>query len=255
MEWVLEIVPKDIGSIDNWALFSCHFEPSIWANWMDSDIGFIFDWDGVVVDSSRQHAESWDVVSEEEGLPLFEGHFKQGFGKRNEVIIPEILKWAEHPDEVARLAFKKEETYRRIVRESGLEPLPGVRAILDSLVANGKRRVVGSSTPRANIDAVLEIIQLDGIFEGVVAAEDVSRGKPDPEVFLKAAALIGLPPERCIVFEDSITGVEAGLAAGMKVVGLSTTNSIEALSKAGVAIAVNSFEELTLKKLTQLIGN
>lgn len=222
---------------------------------MADKLGFIFDWDGVVVDSSRQHALSWDVISEKEGLPLFDGHFKLGFGKRNEVIIPEILKWAQEPSEVQRLAFLKEEAYRRIVRETGLIPLPGVKEFLNTLCENDFRRVVGSSTPRANIDAVMEITNLEGIFEGIVAAEDVTRGKPDPEVFLKAAALIEKDPENCIVFEDSISGIEAGIAAGMTVVGLATTNPIEALREAGVAFAVNSFEEIELDRLIALVAN
>ncbi|MBC2605519.1 HAD family hydrolase [Pelagicoccus albus] len=222
---------------------------------MTYDVGFIFDWDGVVVDSSKQHAESWDIMSEREGLPLFDGHFKMGFGKRNEVIIPEILKWATEPDEVARLAFLKEETYRSIVKKSGLQPLPGVAAFLKSLIDNGQRRVVGSSTPRANIEAVTDIIGLAGCFEGVVAAEDVSRGKPDPEVFLKAADLISMKPERCVVFEDSFSGIEAGLAAGMTVVGIATTNPLASLVEAGVALAVESFEELNLERVASLIVN
>lgn len=220
---------------------------------MTYDVGFIFDWDGVVVDSSKQHAESWDIMSEREGLPLFDGHFKLGFGKRNEVIIPEILKWATEPDEVARLAFLKEETYRSIVKKSGLQPLPGVAAFLKSLIENDQRRVVGSSTPRANIEAVTDIIGLTGCFEGVVAAEDVSRGKPDPEVFLKAADLISIKPECCVVFEDSFSGIEAGLAAGMTVVGIATTNPLASLVEAGVALAVESFEEINLERVASLI--
>lgn len=218
------------------------------------ELGFIFDWDGVVVDSSRQHAKSWDVLSADEGLPLFDGHFKLGFGKRNEYIIPKVLKWSEDPAEIRRLADKKEALYRSIVRETGLAPLPGVRAFVESLEKRGLGRVVGSSTPRANIDAVMEIIGLAGRFQGVVAAEDVARGKPDPEVFLKAAALIGKDPKSCIVFEDSFGGIEAGKAAGMTVVGLATTHPLQALREAGVALAVESFEELSIELLEQIVS-
>lgn len=219
---------------------------------MDTKIGFVFDWDGVVVDSSRQHEESWGVISERYGLPLFEGHFKLGFGKRNEQIIPDILKWAKEPSEVRRLADEKEAAYRAIVARSGLRPLPGVAAFLDTLIARGFRRVVGSSTPRENIDAVTEIIGLQGKFEAVIAAGDVSRGKPDPEVFLMAAERIATPPQNCVVFEDSFSGIEAGLAAGMTVVGIATTNPIDAIKGAGVHLAVNSFEELNLDSLIEL---
>ncbi|MBK1877148.1 HAD family hydrolase [Pelagicoccus mobilis] len=220
---------------------------------MEKEIGFIFDWDGVVVDSSQQHEESWEVVAERNGLPLFEGHFKLGFGKRNELIIPTLLKWSEDPDEIKRLGDEKEAAYREIVRRSGLQPLPGVQAFLESLVKGDMARAVGSSTPRENIDAVTEIIGLSGMFEQVVAAGDVSRGKPDPEVFLKAAERIGRDPANCVVFEDSFSGIEAGLAAGMTVVGIATTNPLSSLLDVGVALAVNSFEEIDLKSLIDTV--
>ena len=219
---------------------------------MSGKIGFVFDWDGVIVDSSRQHEESWDVISERHGLPLFDGHFKLGFGKRNEQIIPDILKWAQEPADVQRLADEKEAAYREIVARSGLQPLPGVPGFLDTLIGLGLRRVVGSSTPHKNIEAVMDIIGLTGKFEAVVAAEDVARGKPDPEVFLKAAGKIATSPENCVVFEDSFSGIEAGLAAGMTVVGIATTNPIEALRASGVHLAVNSFEELEPRALMEL---
>lgn len=219
---------------------------------MSREIGFIFDWDGVVVDSSRQHERSWDDLAAAEGLELFEGHFKLGFGKKNEFIIPNILEWTEDADEIARLSDLKEEFYRKIVRESGLKPLPGVRAFLEELQAKNLPRVIGSSTPRKNIEAVLEITELIGFFDEIVAAADVDRGKPDPEVFLKAAAKIQVKPEDCVVFEDSVSGIEAGKAAGMKVVALATTNSLEELRDTGVALVVESFEELDLPRLYKL---
>jgi len=218
---------------------------------MSEKIGFVFDWDGVVVDSSQQHEKSWEVVAAKNGLPLFEGHFKLGFGKRNELIIPTLLKWSQDPEEIRRLGDEKEAAYRAIVAQSGLQPLPGVKAFLDELISRNLRRVVGSSTPRENIDAVTEIIGLSGRFEAVVAAGDVSKGKPDPEVFLKAAAKIETAPQDCVVFEDSFSGIEAGLAAGMTVVGIATTHPLDALENVGVHLAVNSFEEIDLDRLIE----
>lgn len=218
-------------------------------------IGFIFDWDGVVVDSSAQHEESWERLAEEEGLPLFEGHFKLGFGKRNQLIIPEILKWAEDPIEIARLGDRKETLYRRILSETGIDPLPGARAFVESLREAGLPYAVGSSTPRENIEAVVEGARMQGLFETIVAAADVSKGKPNPEVFLKAAAAIHAPAERCIVFEDSLSGIEAGLAGGMHVVALATTNSPEILIESGAFLVAESFEELKVTELLQRIDS
>lgn len=220
---------------------------------MSEKVGFVFDWDGVVVDSSKQHEQSWELLAEAEGHSLFDGHFKLGFGKKNQFIIPNILKWTNDSQEIERLSLQKERFYRQIVRENGLAPLPGVSHFLNTLASENLPRVVGSSTPRKNIDTVLQVIELEGIFEHIVSADDVGKGKPDPEVFLKAAEQIGVPPERCIVFEDSLSGIEAGLAASMTVVGIATTNQPETLQEAGVALVANSFEALTPEKLIKLI--
>ncbi len=217
------------------------------------EIGFIFDWDGVVVDSSAQHEESWERLAAEERLPLFEGHFKIGFGKRNQLIIPEILNWSQDPEEIERLGNEKEVHYRAIIGETGIAPLPGVRAFVESLVAGGSPFAVGSSTPRENIEAVMAGAGMTGLFSKIVAAADVSKGKPDPEVFLKAAAAIGVPSRRCVVFEDSMSGIEAGLAGGMTVVALTTTNARAALEKTSAALVVDSFEEVTIDGLRRVI--
>ena len=96
-------------------------------------LGVIFDWDGVVIDSSRQHEESWELLAEEEGLPLFDGHFKIGFGKRNELIIRTILEWASDPEEIARLGDRKEVLYREIIQRDGIALQPGVGEFVKSL--------------------------------------------------------------------------------------------------------------------------
>jgi beta-phosphoglucomutase family hydrolase len=198
--------------------------------------GAIFDWDGVIIDSSRQHEESWDRLAREIGKPLPEGHFKAGFGRKNEFIIPHILGWEQDPAEVRRLSLRKEELYREIVLEKGLEPLPGVRTWLDRLAAAGIPCAIGSSTHRKNIEVSLDVLGLRGFFREIVSAEDVSHGKPDPEVFLKAAAKIGMAPDRCVVFEDAHVGIEAAHRAGMRVIAVATTNPLHDLAKADKAV-------------------
>jgi len=97
----------------------------------------IFDWDGVIVDSSGYHEESWRLLAAEEGRALPEGFFKRGFGKRNEQFIPGVLGWADEPAEVKRLADRKEELYRQLIAERGIEALPGVRRWLERLMSAG----------------------------------------------------------------------------------------------------------------------
>lgn len=218
---------------------------------MQQSWGVFFDWDGVVIDSSSQHERSWELLAEEEGLTLPVGHFKAGFGKKNEVIIPS-LGWSVIPAEVRRLADRKEEIYRGLVSSEGVIVLPGARELLAVLKKEGIPRAVGSSTPRGNLDALFSKTGLDAFFNGVVCGSDVTSGKPDPEVFLKAAALLSLPPERCIVVEDAFAGIEAARRAGMKVVGVATTNSLDSLRSCDLAIS--SLEELTPRSLEALLG-
>ena len=215
----------------------------------------IFDWDGVIIDSHDQHAESWELLAREQGSALPEDFFKKSFGMRNESIFPAFFSDWVDPDDgarIAELADRKEALYRELVRRDGIEPLPGVVALLESLAGAGIPCSVGSSTPRANIDAIMEVIGLGERFQAITAAEDVTEGKPDPQVFLKAAERVGAGPGESVVFEDAHVGIAAGLAAGMKVIGVATTHPIESLGDAHLAVA--SLEGVTAETLSGLLG-
>ena len=214
-------------------------------------IGAIFDWDGVIIDSSALHEKSWELLAREEKLDLSEDHFKKGFGRKNQYIIPNILKWTNDTDEVERLGDRKEALYRESLSAVELEPLPGVRDLLTELKSSGIPMAVGSSTPRVNLDAVLGILGFEDIFDHLVAGDDVGKGKPDPEVFIKAAERIGCACHHCVVFEDAHYGIEAGLAGGMKVIAVATTHPVEDLGKAHWA--VKSLEDVTLRHMTDLV--
>jgi HAD superfamily hydrolase (TIGR01509 family) len=137
---------------------------------------------------------------------------------------------------VRRISLRKEEIYREIVLEKGLEPLPGVRAWLEQLAGAGVPCVIGSSTHRRNIEVSLDVLGLRTYFRDIVSAEDVSHGKPDPEVFLKAAGKIGMPADRCVVFEDAHVGIDAAHRAGMRVIAVATTNPLPDLASADMAV-------------------
>jgi HAD superfamily hydrolase (TIGR01509 family) len=209
--------------------------------------GAIFDWDGVIIDSSRHHEKSWELLAQEERLPLPPNSFKLGFGRKNQIIIPEIYKWSTDPVEIERLGNRKEEIYRELMAKGDLEPLPGVRKWLEKLAAAGVPRAVGSSTPRANLDAAMARLGLAPLFDAVISAEDVTLGKPNPEVFLKAAQRIGRRPECCVVFEDAFPGIEAAHAGGMKAIGLATTHPIQELGAADLAI--HTMNELSVEQV------
>ncbi|MFI5357199.1 MAG: HAD family hydrolase [Opitutales bacterium] len=214
--------------------------------------GVIFDWDGVIIDSSRQHEESWERLAREERRPLPADHFKLGFGRKNEWIIPQLLRWTEAPAEIRRLSLRKEALYRKIVVERGIEPLPGVAAFLERLQAGEVPCCIGSSTHRENILTILDVLGFTDRFGGMVTAEDVGQGKPHPEVFLKAAAQIGRAPVQCVVFEDALAGIEAARAGGMKVVGVATTHPAATLGTADRV--VHRLDELTVADLEKLIS-
>jgi beta-phosphoglucomutase family hydrolase len=211
----------------------------------------IFDWDGVIIDSSAQHERSWELLAAEIGKPLPEGHFKRGFGKKNEAIIPD-LGWASEPAEVHALGLRKEELYRELIRRDGVTPLPGARELLEMLEEEGVPCAVGSSTHRANIEAIFGMTGLGRFFRAAVTGEDVTHGKPAPDVFLAAAERLGAEPGRCVVFEDALVGIAAAHAGGMKCVAVATTNPVGRLGDAD--LAVESLCEVTREKLAALVG-
>jgi HAD superfamily hydrolase (TIGR01509 family) len=214
--------------------------------------GAVFDWDGVIIDSSVQHEESWKRLATEEGKPLPEGHFKRSFGMKNELIIPGILRWADDPAEVRRLSLRKEELYRIVAVETGIRPLDGVVPFLSALAVAKIPCAIGSSTHRLNIDTLLDAMGVRSYFREIVSAEDVSHGKPDPEVFQLAAGRIGFRPDQCVVFEDAHVGIEAGLAGGFKVVAVAGTHPRNTLEDAHRI--VDRLDELSAGDLAELVA-
>jgi len=212
----------------------------------------IFDWDGVVIDSSSLHERSWEALASEIGKTLPADHFKRGFGKRNAVIIPEILDWSQDSAEIDRWGKRKEELYRIMGREEGIPILDGTRDFLRSLRAAGIPCVIGTSTERKNIELAFEQLDLGSFFLGAVCSEDVSKGKPNPEVFLKAATLASAEPQNCVVLEDSTHGIIAARRGGMKGLGLATTRDNKDLIEVGADLVVATPSELSIGLLESL---
>lgn len=189
----------------------------------------LWDVDGTLVDSSEYHWRSWRDALAAESFTLTRERFAASFGQRNDEILRDYF-GADFPAaEVERVGGAKETEYRRLVRESGVELLPGVRRWLERLRRDGWLQAVASSAPRANLDAILAALRIEEFFRAVVSAEDVTRGKPDPQVFLTAAERLGVAPGSCVVVEDAPAGTEAARRAGMRAVGVLTSHtSIEA---------------------------
>jgi beta-phosphoglucomutase family hydrolase len=219
---------------------------------MDCKRGAIFDWDGVIINSAAQHEVSWNRLAKECGKTLPENHFKRGFGMKNEVIIPELLRWTTVPTEIRLLSLRKEAIYREVVREQGIAAITGVEPWLRTLRDEGIPCAIASSTHRENIMTTLDVLGLGGFFADIVTAEDVKRGKPDPEVFLTAAQRIGIEPACAIVFEDALVGITAAQAAGMRVVAVATTEPHDKLTHADWI--VNRLDELSVVQLWASCG-
>lgn len=176
----------------------------------------LWDLDGTLADSTEHHWRSWQVALEAEGVPITRERFLASFGQRNEEILASWLGPDAGPDRIRRVGDAKEEAYRALVRSRGLEPLPGASEWVRVLHDAGWRQAIASSGPRANVEVMHEALGLGAYIETLVAAEDVLRGKPDPEVFLTAAARLGVASHRCVVVEDARAGIEAALRGGIR---------------------------------------
>jgi beta-phosphoglucomutase len=190
--------------------------------------GVLWDMDGTLVDSEEYHWRSWRDTMAGEGVPITRAQFLATFGQRNDAILPHWLGVGAPAERIQRIGDAKEALYRELLRREGISPLPGADEWIRRLRAAGWAQAIASSAPRPNVQAVIHSLQLDGIFQAIVSAEDVHRGKPDPDVFLVAASRLGLPPSRCVVVEDAAAGIEAAGRAGMHSIGVSRKATLAA---------------------------
>lgn len=208
----------------------------------------LWDLDGTLADSKEYHWQAWKEAMGAEGLTVTEAQFLASFGQRNDTILGEWLGPAADPNQVIRVGGAKEAFYRKLVRAGGITPLPGAAEWVRSLHEQGWRQAIASSAPRLNVEVMHQALGFPGLIDTLVGAEDVSRGKPDPEVFLKAAQELGVPPERCVVVEDAEAGVEAARRGGMRSVGVG--------GGAGEAadVVIDSLDQLPQDTFSRLIG-
>lgn len=204
----------------------------------------LFDMDGVLVDNRDYHLEAFRRLFACHGLSATHEQMLSSFGKVNQQIFDDTFGRGRFtPEQIAALGAEKEEIYRELF-ERNIAPAPGLVPLLEGLRARGIRMAVGSSGPRRNVDYVLERCRIAGFFDAIADGDMIRRGKPDPEVFLLAASLLGIAPADCIVFEDAVVGVQAGKSAGMTVVAMSTTLPPAMLEGAGYDRLIASFTEI-----------
>jgi HAD superfamily hydrolase (TIGR01509 family) len=214
--------------------------------------GILWDMDGVLIDTGEFHYQGWQQAWREEGVDFSRELFLRTFGERNDTIVRRVWPEATEAD-VIRVGERKEYIYRELVR-TRLEAAPGVRRLLGEFREARFLQAVATSAPPANVDLVLDVLDICPYFDTVLNARDVQRGKPDPQIFLTAAGRLGLPPAHCLVIEDAISGVQAARIAGMRCLTVTTTNSREALNAAGADLVVDSLVEVKVADVAALLG-
>jgi beta-phosphoglucomutase len=214
--------------------------------------GVIFDVDGVLVDSYLAHFQSWRQVAAERGYELSEEDFRRTFGRTSREIIAEL--WGRHalaPAEITQLDRRKEAAYRAILGRH-VPLMDGAVELIDSLTGAGFALAVGSSGPPENVELVLDALGRRAVFRGVITGQEVTRGKPDPQVFLLAAKKIDVPADHCAVIEDAAVGIAAAQAAEMTAIGLISTGH-DGASLAAADCRVISLRELDPQRIARLI--
>lgn len=211
----------------------------------------IFDLDGVLVDSGEFHKQSWYDLARIEGFSMTDEFFYSTFGMQNYQIIPQMLGTDVAPGEVERLSVLKEQRFRELVAGK-LTLLDGVPELIEKLKSSGFLLAVGSSAPWVNLDFMLRQAKIDNCFDDLVCGDEITHSKPAPDTFLKAAEKLSVSPDRCVVVEDAVQGIDAAIAAGMANVAVTTTRSRQELGRADVI--VDSMTELNPDSFEKLLS-
>lgn len=209
-------------------------------------VGFIFDMDGVIIDSNPFHKIALKQFCQKYGHDLSEEQLREKiYGRTNKDWIANVFGQIDEA-KLRSYADEKEALFRKLY-EHDIHVLNGLISFLEAMDRLGIPRAIATSAPRANVDFTLGRTGIEKYFPVILDDSFVSKGKPDPEIYLKAVAALKLAPGNCVVFEDSLSGVAAGKAAGCKVVGITTTHSIEELSETD--LVVGDFREIEPKAL------
>lgn len=189
----------------------------------------IFDMDGVICHTNPFHSQAFKIFFQKRNLfPTEEEFFLHMYGKNNGYILSHFLGRKIEGPELLELEDEKESLFREIYQHH-VDPIPGFLDFFHRLRSEGFKTGVATSAPFANLELIAGRLDLFPHLESALASEHVSKHKPDPEVYLKTAKNISLEPSQCIVFEDSFSGVSAAKNAGMKVVGVLSSHTVEEL--------------------------
>jgi beta-phosphoglucomutase family hydrolase len=217
----------------------------------EAPFAVLFDMDGVLVDNMSFHVDAWRAFCERHGFPFELTDYNQNMNGRNAFdSLTYLMGRPPSDEELISLTAEKEAIYREQYAPH-LQPARGLLRLLNDLRYHDVRLAVATSAPLENVSFTLDGTGLRPYFDAVIDASAVTRGKPAPDIYLAAATAVGVPPEQCIVVEDALLGIQAGRAAGMKVIGVTTTH--EAGELRHTDRVVRDFEELNFESFRELI--
>jgi beta-phosphoglucomutase len=211
--------------------------------WRQSKKTILWDMDGVIADSYSFHFAAWQETFAKRGIKLTKEDFTKLFGTRNDFIIGSIMGRELPERDIEIMVQEKEENFRRKAAGS-IKPFPGAVRLLNTIKKGNFKLGLVSSTPKENIDLLLDELNLEGIFDCIVFGQEVSESKPGPQIYLLAAKKLEVAPNDCLVIEDSPLGVKAAKTAGMKCLAIANTHPRQKLEKADKV--ADSLEEVDL---------
>ena len=213
--------------------------------------GVIWDMDGTIVDTASKHYDAWKTVFSSRGIAFSRSDFKKSFGLRNDDIIREILGQKASPEEIQSVSREKTELFREAVRREGVRAMPGAIELLTALHGMGIPMAIASSAPTRNIETFIKMLSIGPFITAVASGEEVTHGKPAPDIFMLAARKLNIEPGCCAVIEDAVGGISAAAGAGMRSVGVAANHTKKSLELAD--IVVDSLAELCANDVINLI--
>lgn len=210
----------------------------------------IFDLDGTLIDNNSYHIEAWKVFYDKIGKPFSKEEYTQNInGRINRDIFNYVFNTTLSPEAIEEYSHEKEAMYRELYKPH-IKPIDGLLDFLGELERAKVPKAIATSGLVPNINFMFEHVPIKNYFYSVIDASQITHGKPHPEIFLKAAIAVNAVPSTCVAFEDSVAGVRSAKAAGMKVVGLTTTHTAEEIKDADLII--KDYTEISLTKLRKL---
>lgn len=205
---------------------------------------FIFDMDGVLIDSYAMHKKALELTAKEYGFIVSEDEFVSIFGKTSYEGMKSLKYCKDWSDEkIYEFNEKQDGKFRELFKKNP-KFIDGALDFIKKLYDKKFLIGIGTSAPRENAIAFVDVIGSNGYFKSIITGDDVKKGKPDPEIYIKCSSALSQKPENCLVFEDSVMGIKSAKSAGMKVIGLTTTHNEKELSEADFII--NNFKDKRL---------